>query len=180
MRKWERGTVGCVFCSAFRVPNSDMQPHRLFRYHIHRPIVLGEPAAYPQKRLTADRRSVPVVHVRSDDHVRHPSLVLEEHENESLGRFGALARDHQPGDFDRSVVLEPGERVALYHARWERAAQQGQGMAARREPQDVVFSEQPLGRLEPAESESFVWMIERKLELAPSPPAPPPPDVATT
>src|SRR6266850_393099 len=41
-------------------------------------------------------------------------------------------------------------------------------MAARGEPQDGVLGEQPLGRLEAAEAESFVWMIERQLELSPS------------
>src|SRR2546430_16396279 len=41
-------------------------------------------------------------------------------------------------------------------------------MAARSEPQDGVFGEQPLGRLEATEPESLVGMVERQLELPPA------------
>src|SRR2546428_12746142 len=41
-------------------------------------------------------------------------------------------------------------------------------MAARGEPQDGVFGEQPLGRLEATEPESLVGMVERQLELPPA------------
>src|SRR3989442_5604582 len=82
----------------------------------------------------------------------HSRFILEQHEDESLRRLGPLARDHQPGDLDPGSVLEPGERVALHDTRWQRPAQQRERMAARREPQDVILGEQPLGRLEAAES----------------------------
>src|SRR5437773_7197417 len=41
-------------------------------------------------------------------------------------------------------------------------------MAARSEPQDGVFGEQPLGRLEATEPESLVGMVDRQLELPPA------------
>src|SRR5947208_12785178 len=41
-------------------------------------------------------------------------------------------------------------------------------MAARSEPQDGVFGEQPPGRLEATEPESLVGMVERQLELPPA------------
>src|SRR5437867_3565188 len=41
-------------------------------------------------------------------------------------------------------------------------------MAARGEPQDGIFGEQPLGRREAAEPQPLVGMIERQLELSPS------------
>src|SRR5207244_5156674 len=41
-------------------------------------------------------------------------------------------------------------------------------MTARREPEDVILGEQALGRREAAEPETFVWVVERELELAPS------------
>src|SRR5947208_13883912 len=41
-------------------------------------------------------------------------------------------------------------------------------MAARSEPQDGVFGEQPLGRLEATEPESLVGMVARQLELTPA------------
>src|SRR6266446_4858714 len=41
-------------------------------------------------------------------------------------------------------------------------------MAARGEPQDGIFGEQPLGRRKAAEPQPLVGMIERQLELSPS------------
>src|SRR2546426_355003 len=82
---------------ASRIPHpAQRQPLHFFGEQVERPVVLRQLAAHPEQRLAADRRPVALVHVGPHDHVHHPRLILEQHEDEPLRRLRPLAGAQRP------------------------------------------------------------------------------------
>ncbi len=106
-----------------------------------------------------------VVDLRRDDQVHLPELVLEQHEDDSLGGRRALARDRHAGDRDARPVLLLAE-----HARRERPvgkvrSEQLERMDADRDARQPVVGEHPLPRGLPRELGRADRRVEREREL---------------
>ncbi len=75
-------------------------------------LVTLEPAADERERRRSHGQAAALVDRRRHDHVHHPELVLEQHEDDALGRRWALASDDQTGHPHLGPISEHGELVA--------------------------------------------------------------------
>src|SRR4029079_1114793 len=79
------------------------------------PLEALETAASEEEWFAANERPVPLVHLRRDDEVHLPVLVLEEHEDDAVRGVRALAGDDKPRDCNAAPVLEVLEVGARRH-----------------------------------------------------------------
>src|SRR6188472_2221009 len=70
------------------------------------PLEALETAASEEEWFAANERPVPLVHLRRDDEVHLPVLVLEEHEDDAVRGGRALAGDDESRDRDPASVFE--------------------------------------------------------------------------
>jgi hypothetical protein len=83
-----------------------------------------EPSAGEDERLAAHDCAVPVVHMRWDDEVHLPELVLEQHEDDPFRGRRTLTRDSHPGDAHSRAMRLISERARRQSALRQMLAQE--------------------------------------------------------
>ena len=103
-----------------------------------------EAAARHEQGLATDDRAVRLVHRRRHDQVELAVLVLEQHEDDAVGRRGALARDDHARHRDVGAVWPLGQLLGREDVGVEVRAQQLQRVQPDRQRGGAVVGEHPL------------------------------------